>query len=88
MLDETMGFLLVSNKDLENSAIRAETVTVYLNIQYLKPVATPQTVVVTAKLREIRGRKYYVDGTIMNEFGEVLAKAETLWMPLKSSEKL
>jgi acyl-coenzyme A thioesterase PaaI-like protein len=88
MLDETMGLLLSSNKDLENAAIRAETVTVQLNVQYLKPVATPQTVVVTAVLREIKGRKHYIDGTIMDESGEALAKAETLWMTLKSSEKL
>jgi acyl-coenzyme A thioesterase PaaI-like protein len=88
MLDETMALLLSSNKDLENAAIRTETVTVYLNVQYLKPVATPQTVVVTAMLREIKGRKHYIDGTIMNKSGEALAKAETLWMALKSSEKL
>jgi acyl-coenzyme A thioesterase PaaI-like protein len=89
MLDETMGLLLSFNKDLENAAIRAETVTVYLNVRYLKPVATPQTVVVTAILKEIKGgKKYYIDGAVMNESGEPLAKAEALWMALKNSEKL
>lgn len=88
MLDETMGLLLSSNKDLENTAIRAEAVTVYLNVHYLKPVATPQTVVVTAVLRECKGRKHYIDGTLMNESGEVLAKAESLWIALRNNEKL
>lgn len=88
MLDETMGFLLCSNTELEDAAVRVELVTVYLNVQYVKPVATPQTVMVTATLREVKGRKHYVDGTIVNESGEALAKAEALWIALKTSQKL
>lgn len=47
IIDEAMGTLLVVNKSLRNADIESAPVTAYLNVIYLKPVATPQTVLVT-----------------------------------------
>ncbi|MCJ1449856.1 hypothetical protein MMC28_000184 [Mycoblastus sanguinarius] len=86
IIDETMGLLLVANKDVDASV---RGVTAYLNVTYLKPIATPQTVLVVAKFREVKGRKYYVDAEVRDGQGAVLARGEALWIGIKKSmEKL
>lgn len=87
ILDEVMGSLLSVNKALGH--IKGSSVTAYLNVTYLKPVATPQTVLVTARLRDVKRQKYYVEALVKDSCGVVLAKAEALWIGLKElKEKL
>ncbi|KAI9781795.1 MAG: hypothetical protein M1816_002185 [Peltula sp. TS41687] len=91
IMDEVMGSLLVANVRVGNHEIGADPVTASMKVTYLKPVATPQTVVVTARLSEIRGRrKYVVEASLKDGQGTVLAKAESVWIGLvrNSSEKL
>lgn len=89
IMDEIMGSLLTVNRSLGNADINDSAVTAYLNSTYLKPVATPQVILVTARFREVKGKKYYIDATVKDHCGAVLASAESLWIGLtKSKEKL
>lgn len=87
IVDEVMGNLLTVNKNMTNAAIRGANVTAYLNITYLKPVATPQVVLLTAKFREIKARKYYIDASVKDGGGAFLAKAEALWIRVDRSKE-
>lgn len=79
ILDEVMSFLLIVNKTFTSNAFGGAA-TANLNVSYMKPVLTPQTVLVTAKAREVKGRKYYMDAWIENGDGIVLTKAEGLFL--------
>ena len=60
IMDEIMGVLLAVNKNLENAQVQGVTVTAYLNTRYLKPVMTPQVVLITAKIAKFEGRKLFL----------------------------
>ena len=77
IMDEVMGTLLVMNKSLRNADIKGAPVTTYLSVTYLKPVATPQTILVSARFREVRRQKYYIEATVNDRCGAVLARAES-----------
>ncbi len=91
MLDEVMGILLAVNKDLEEdvarttggSAERMATVTAQLVVKYLKAIATPQNVCVKVWFSEIKGRKLWMQGTIEDETGTVLAGGEALFVQIR-----
>jgi acyl-coenzyme A thioesterase PaaI-like protein len=85
LIDEEMGMLLSVNKKLGFLGTQGDTVTAYLNVTYLKPVETPGTVLVSARFREVTGRKYFLEAMIKAGSGEVLAKAEALWIGLEKS---
>lgn len=85
MIDEAMGLLLQLNANAGNGIGKGSTVTAWLKVEYLKPVATPSVVVVTARLREVKGRKIYIDAVIEGENRAVLAKGEALWVNAKES---
>lgn len=87
LLDEVMGILLTSNKDPANASIQGETFTAYLHVNYLKPVDTPQTVVVTSRFRELKGRKHFIESTIEDGDGAVLANGEALWVGIRESKE-
>jgi acyl-coenzyme A thioesterase PaaI-like protein len=86
LMDDAVGTLMTVNQDKEFMPLSSSTVTAYMNVQYLQPITTPQTVLVVAKSREVKGRKFYVDSEIKNDKGTILAKAESLWVRFK--EKL
>jgi acyl-coenzyme A thioesterase PaaI-like protein len=87
IMDEAMGTLTTLNRPL--GFISGPIVTASLNITYLKPVATPQIVLVSVRLREVQGRKYFIDSMVRDGTGTVLAKAEAVWVrPKQSGEKL
>src|SRR5215469_10640366 len=86
IMDEVMGMLLSVNKDLEGAIVREATVTASLNITFIKPVKTPGTVLVTAKFKDITGRKYFIESSVRDANGVVLAKAEALWIGLNGSK--
>jgi acyl-coenzyme A thioesterase PaaI-like protein len=80
VIDEVMGILLGINKRLGLIATRGDTVTAYLNVSYVKPVQTPGTVLVSARFKEVMGRKHFLEATIKDGGGAVLARAEALFI--------
>jgi hypothetical protein len=82
-----MGILTTINKD-RKSMPKGDIVTAYLTVKYRKPVATPQTVLVSAGFRKVEGRKYFIDGMVKDGFGTILAIAEALWIQPELSGKL
>lgn len=85
MLDEVMS-ILVSQCRL-SQGLPGHNVTADLHITYVKPVPTPAVILCKAKVKDIKGRKYYVDAEIVNENGVVWAKADGLFVSIQK-EKL
>lgn len=82
ILDECMGNLVLVNRELGFDDAAGNMVTANLHINYLKPVPTPGNYFAMAKIREVRGRKWYFDASMMDGDGNVLATAESLWIGL------
>lgn len=80
ILDESMGILGLVSRSLGMKAAEGFVVTAKLNINYLKAAPTPGIYLATATLREVKGRKIYMDASMKNEEGTVLATAESLWI--------
>ena len=80
ILDECMGNLGLVNRSLGFMGTEGFTVTARLNVNYLKVVPTPGDYFVTATLREVKGRKYYLGGSIKSGEGTLLATAESIWI--------
>ena len=76
VIDEAMGSLFVINKE---SKATSGAVTAYLNTSFIRPVATPAEILVTAKLTSIKGRKYYLQASITDKDEKSLAKGDALW---------
>ncbi|PQE15146.1 thioesterase superfamily protein [Rutstroemia sp. NJR-2017a BVV2] len=86
VIDDAMGLLLTLNKDADGNPLTLSTVTAGLNVQYLKMVRTPQVVLVVVQLSERKGRKFYINGRIEDKQGVVLARAESLWIQIRTSK--
>ena len=80
ILDEVMSVLLSANNRWNN--VSGSTVTASLNVSFLKPVWTPQVVLVTARFGEVKGRKLYLEASLEDSEGIVLAKAEALFLKI------
>ncbi|KAK1465393.1 thioesterase superfamily protein [Colletotrichum cuscutae] len=81
ILDETIGLVFPVNKS--NGLIPdAAYMTAYLNVTYVKPVRTPQTVLCVVEVTKVVGRKWWIDARIEDEGGAVLARAESLYVRL------
>ncbi|KAK1596335.1 thioesterase superfamily protein [Colletotrichum navitas] len=85
VLDETIGTIFPIN-ETEGLMPSKSYMTAYLNVTYVRPVKTPQTVLCVAEVVSIKGRKWWIRGRIEDREGRVLAKAESLFVRLK--EKL
>ncbi|KAL2434870.1 hypothetical protein ABEF95_009741 [Exophiala dermatitidis] len=86
ILDEVMSILVTRCRN--SQGVRGDNVTADLHLTYIKPVPTPAVVLCRAKINDIKGRKYYVDGQIVDgESGTVLAKADALFITVQK-EKL
>ena len=95
LLDEAMGSLSTINTTLrdhpksgDNAQPTGYMVTAYLNVTYLKPVVTPQIILVTASFKELKGTKHYIDGEVKDADGTVLAKAESLFLELRKGRAM
>ena len=95
LLDEAMGSLSTVNTTLrdhpksgDNAQPIGYMVTAYLKVTYLKPVFTPQIILVTASFKEIKGTKHYIDGEVKDADGTVLAKAESLFLELRKGRAM
>jgi acyl-coenzyme A thioesterase PaaI-like protein len=88
VVDEIMSLHLILNKDREAEVARKEgrvplrvpTVTAELNVTYIKPVVTPQTIWVTARISKIDGRKIWLNATVKDGSGTILATAGSLFL--------
>ncbi|KUJ09081.1 uncharacterized protein LY89DRAFT_690623 [Mollisia scopiformis] len=87
IMDESMGLLLHENKVRGALDGVGNTVTAYLNVSYVKAVPTPSTVLITAELKEVVGRKYFVHATVKDPGGEVLTRAEALFIGVKKPDE-
>lgn len=85
IIDEAMSFFLKRNKELGTLPGLGDIVTADLRVKFIRPVKTPQTVVVEARLREVNGRKYVVKADVKDGEGVVLAQGEALWIPVMAS---
>lgn len=83
IIDEAMGIMLQLNACRRKGDLTSPVMTAYLKTRFIRPVPTPSIVLLTAKLRERKGRKMYVDATVENETGDVLATGEALWVHAK-----
>jgi NAD-dependent SIR2 family protein deacetylase len=76
------GYSARVSRNPEDVEAEGTSMTAYLKVTYLKPIKTPQTVLITSILREVKGRKVFVDGTITDSEGAVLAKGESLFLTM------
>ncbi|KAG9235266.1 HotDog domain-containing protein [Amylocarpus encephaloides] len=89
LMDDVMGTLLTIKKDGDAMPLSGVAVTGTLNVRYLRRIPTPGTVLVVARVQEVRGRKYDMAAEVMGGEGEVFARAESLWIRRKGgAEKL
>lgn len=80
IFDECMGNLGLVNRSLGFEGAAGFMFTANLHINYVKPVPTPGVYLVTATLREVKGRKCYFVASIKDGDGIVLSTAESLWI--------
>jgi len=84
ILDEIIGLFIPIN--LRRKSIpKGMYMTAYLNTTFLKPVPTPTTILVRTRLTRVEGRKYYAEGSIENDKGEVLTRADALYVLRRST---
>ncbi len=85
LLDEVLSLLVAVCR--RSQGLLPDNVTADLHLTYVKPVPTPAVLLVRGKVREIKGRKHYADGEIVDGEGRVLAKADGLFISVQK-EKL
>ncbi|KAK1979006.1 thioesterase superfamily protein [Colletotrichum cereale] len=83
VMDEVTGLHIVAQRP-EGSEPKKNFVTGYLNISFYKPVPAPGTVLVRSWIVKVEGRKHYVAAQMEDEHGEVLAKAEVLYISIRN----
>ncbi|KAI5117008.1 hypothetical protein M0805_004393 [Coniferiporia weirii] len=82
VLDESLGRLAIMNTP-EKVAVTAT-----LSVHYKAPTRADQFVVIRTRLVERKGRKAYVEGTLEDLNGNVLASAEALFVQPKYAKLL
>ena len=87
LIDDCVGTLMTVNEDQDSMPLSSSSVTAYLNVQYLQPIVTPQTILIVTKCREVKGRKLFMDAEIRDSEGKVLAKADSLWIRINRPPK-
>ncbi|PSN58958.1 Thioesterase/thiol ester dehydrase-isomerase [Corynespora cassiicola Philippines] len=94
LIDEAMGSLVYINHklytEMPSNVLNMHGVAMFtasMDVRFLKPLETPQIVLVTASLKNIQGRKVYFDVEVRNEKGVRYASCEGMWMSV-SKEKL
>ena len=80
LLDEAMG------KVCRFREVRA--VTAELTVEYLKPIAVENEIVVEGRETEMSGRNLFMSGEIRNETGEVLARGKGRFVIISSKQKI
>jgi acyl-coenzyme A thioesterase PaaI-like protein len=80
IIDEVMGVLIMTNQKLGLVATEGDIFTAELKVRYLKPVKTPQVVLVTSTFKKVKGKKHFLEATVRDEEGTVLCVGEALWI--------
>ncbi|KDN61358.1 putative thioesterase superfamily protein [Colletotrichum sublineola] len=83
VLDEVTGIHIVAQRP-EGAEPNKDFRTAYLNTSFYKPVPAPGTVLVRSRIVKVEGRKHYVAAQIEDEHGELLAKAEVLYISIRN----
>ncbi|KAI0483414.1 HotDog domain-containing protein [Xylaria cf. heliscus] len=55
-------------------------VTAYMNTVYIRPVIAPSTVMLSAKIIKVEGKKVFVEASIRDDNDDVLARADILFV--------
>lgn len=84
ILDDAQGQLFTQNKK-QKLMKDVPLMTAYLNQTFLKPVRTPCTIMVRAKITKVEGRKHWIQAVMLSEEGEELARCESMFVMLKSN---
>ncbi|KAI1432245.1 HotDog domain-containing protein [Xylaria sp. CBS 124048] len=83
ILDEIVGSIIPLNQR-RKTLPQIPYMTAYLNTTFVNPIPTPSTILAQTRCTKIEGRKFYVEGTLEDENGTILARAEALFIQLKS----
>jgi acyl-coenzyme A thioesterase PaaI-like protein len=92
ILDEVMAHLLTLRMDREDEILRAagktprqrlSSFTGELTVKYLRPIATPQTVCVVARVQRSEGRKVWLEGVVEDQFGTPLSTGTSLYIAVR-----
>ncbi|KAI2465216.1 HotDog domain-containing protein [Annulohypoxylon bovei var. microspora] len=84
ILDEVIGLLIPINQT-RGSIRDVPCMTAYLNTTFLKPVPTCATILARSRILKVEGRKYFAEGWIEDSHGAILARADALFVVLKSA---
>ena len=79
LLDWVAGLIPAINR-LRGAFPAVPFVTAYLNTTFARPVRTPGTLLLTAEMVRMEGRKVFVTAKVLDEHNEVLAKADVLFV--------
>ncbi|KAJ5825836.1 hypothetical protein N7474_002974 [Penicillium riverlandense] len=89
LLDETLSFCVEAWRcsfDLAAKRPAAQQTRLYtanINISYRAPATTPGIIGITAWLRWMDGRKWFLEARMTDQHGKVLAEAQTLYVSQK-----
>lgn len=86
IIDEAMGIMLQLNANAGGLDTMSFIVTACLKTTFLRPVRTPSIILLTAKLRERKGRTMYIDAKVENGARDGLATGEALWIHAKEPQ--
>lgn len=84
ILDEITGLLIPINQQ-RGFMPEIPYFTAYLNTTFLRPVPTCTTILAQAKIIKVEGRKYFAEGWIEDSDRTILARAEVLYVAVKSA---
>ncbi|KAI0199315.1 HotDog domain-containing protein [Astrocystis sublimbata] len=101
VFDEAMGSLLYYNaatlremmtkgavipRNILNLVEASPVFTAGMNVTFVKPIPTPQVVIVTARLVKAEGRKLVLDYDVKDGEGGVCARGEGLWVSARKDK--
>ncbi|KAI8963101.1 HotDog domain-containing protein [Daldinia sp. FL1419] len=84
ILDEVIGLLIPVNQQRKFMP-DLPYMTAYLNTKFLKPVPTCATVLARARIVKLEGRKFRAEAWIEDGNGNMLARADALFLAIKSA---
>lgn len=83
IMDEVLGLLIPINQQ-RGFLPERPYFTAYLNTTFVRPVPTCATILARARAVKVEGRKYILEGRIEDGDGNVLARAEAMFVFLRS----
>ncbi|KAK2743508.1 hypothetical protein FQN57_004805 [Myotisia sp. PD_48] len=87
LLDEALGTCLEGRRKVFSDG-DSRLFTASLEVSYRSPVALPSVVCVKSWLRRREGRKWFVEGQILGEDGELKCEAKALFLQAREKSQL